>query len=55
MKEVSLFIARDIYCLCPYCNEIVDGWFGDPRDEETKCDWCGREFKVAEDIDIDMY
>jgi hypothetical protein len=35
MKEITYFIATDIKAQCPYCDEWLNGWVGDPRNAET--------------------
>lgn len=53
IKEVTCFTATGIKCKCPYCDEYIDGWMGDPGGVIEKCDWCGKCFKVSNNFDIE--
>lgn len=53
MKEVTVIYARDCYVLCPECNEIIDGWYGDIRGEEDTCLHCGAKYKVHQGADYE--
>ena len=53
-EMVSVFYAREIYCYCPHCSERIDGWWGDPRGEETTCEYCGKAFNIHNDADVEF-
>jgi len=54
MKEINYFEAVEVKAQCPYCKKWLDGWIGDPRGQIGDCEFCGKKFKVADDIDIDI-
>ena len=54
MLEVSMLIAREVYCQCPSCSKKVDGFLGDPRGTEAVCDDCNTVFKIATEADVDL-
>ena len=51
MTEV---LAKEVYVVCPKCDERVDGWYGDPRGREGECEHCGATFTIHKEADIDM-
>lgn len=51
---VSIFYATDIYTFCPHCGERITGYFTNPSGTEEDCDHCGKKFKIASHIDIEM-
>lgn len=52
--EVTEVLAKEVYVVCPKCDERVDGWYGDPRGHEGECENCGATFTVHKEADIDM-
>jgi len=54
LPVVRFVYARAQYVYCPHCEGEVDGWLGDPRDTETTCDYCGKQFRIAADADVHL-
>jgi uncharacterized protein (DUF983 family) len=55
VKVVFDIIATEVKIRCPYCGEIIDGWYADPRGLEDTCEECGGTYKTHLDADIDFY
>lgn len=55
LRVVTSITATDFAVKCPHCDEVVDGWLGSPRGQETECDYCHLPFKVHPDADIEIY
>jgi hypothetical protein len=53
-KEVTMMYAREVYVRCPYCDEQVGGWVGNPAGAETTCDECRMKFTVSVHADIEF-
>jgi uncharacterized Zn-finger protein len=55
MKKVSVMYTDEVYCLCPFCQELLDGWMNNPTsDEIVTCDYCGKEFILSAEHDIEF-
>lgn len=54
LKEATVIYAEADYVICPHCDERVDGWYGNPRGEETTYDACGEPFKVSAHADVEL-
>lgn len=52
MLEATTILVRTEAVNCPHCGERQDGWVNDPRGTETKCDDCGKDFKIAANAEI---
>ncbi|AUS01965.1 hypothetical protein NVP3058O_047 [Vibrio phage 3.058.O._10N.286.46.B8] len=55
-NEVTCLIASEVKVRCPHCQEINDGFCGDPRgaDEEFTCEWCEKTYTIHKEADIEM-
>jgi DNA-directed RNA polymerase subunit RPC12/RpoP len=54
IRKATVIYSRPEYVECPYCEERVDGWLGNPQGQETTCDDCGRTFQVHPDADVEL-
>lgn len=55
MKTLTEMQTTEVKVKCPYCGEIEEGFFGDPRGEEFECEKCGERYKIHSDADIEFY
>lgn len=55
-NEVTCLIASEVKVRCPHCQEINDGFCGDPRgaEEEFTCEWCNKTYTIHKEADIEM-
>lgn len=52
-KKVTSLIAWEVKCRCPHCDEVVEGFVGDPRGAtDIECDYCRRKFDIHEEADV---
>ena len=52
MKVTTEILVTEFKTKCPHCEEIEDGWFANPRGEETECGFCEKPYKVHEEADL---
>jgi len=52
MPAVSVIRARDFEVTCPQCGHMAEGWVRDPRGTTDKCDKCGTEYRIPDNVEI---
>lgn len=50
----TCLIAPEVKVRCPHCEEIQDGFIGDPRGGTFECDSCEKEYTIHKEADIEM-
>ena len=53
LKITKRIVTHDAYVECPNCNELNGGWCLDPRGQNDVCDYCGNEYEIEVDADIE--
>lgn len=53
IKEVTTLFTTEIHFRCPYCDEVQEGWVGDPSGKDHKCEECGNTYRVNPEADIE--
>ncbi|QDP55917.1 MAG: hypothetical protein GOVbin8609_49 [Prokaryotic dsDNA virus sp.] len=54
MKTQTVLIIRKVECRCPECNEITEGYLGDPRGGVYECEWCDAKFEIHKEADLEF-
>ena len=55
MKEATSMTAKEVTVECPHCDEMTEGYIGDPRGTEVECEHCSQAFKIQPEADIEMH
>lgn len=50
---VTCLIATKVMVHCPVCGELNDGFIDNPSGHKFECDFCGVEFLVHQEADIE--